>query len=422
MFSIYDIVNNRKTNHNRQILSLLPKGQLNMSKFKIGLLLSYICIASMSSAIITPALPQIEQAYSLNHGNIEWVISIFLLGYVIGQLIYAPLANRFGRLKALRIGLVLNLVGILICIVSVWQISYGLLLIGRLVTALGAAAGLSCTFMLINELLSKEQAKRAMSFAIVSFTVGIGIAVTLGGIITQHFHWQGCFILLLFHGLAMLALTWQFPETLKLIVPLHPLNILSGYRLALKDNKLIIYSLTIGLISAIGYCYSAAAPLYAQSTLQLTPESYGYWNLINIVGMMASGFLSAYLMKRYVPKFVLLLGLCCMTPCIFSLIIIAMSQLLNTAWFFVTTMLLYLCGGLVFPAASFFASNALEDKANASSVMSFINMGSAMIAVVAMGYLPMSNISAFATTISAFFIFASVLVLSCMMKDGVQGK
>ena len=57
-----------------------------MNKTKIMLLQSYICVASASAAIITPALPHIERAYALSHGSIEWVVSIFLLGYVLGVL------------------------------------------------------------------------------------------------------------------------------------------------------------------------------------------------------------------------------------------------------------------------------------------------------------------------------------------------
>ena len=82
-----------------------------LSQSKIVLLLSYITIASISAAIITPGLPLIEHSYELGHGALEWVISIYLLGYMLGQLIYGPLANQFGRLWALRCGLLLNLLG-----------------------------------------------------------------------------------------------------------------------------------------------------------------------------------------------------------------------------------------------------------------------------------------------------------------------
>ncbi len=383
----------------------------NIGTYKNILLLSYICIASISAAIITPALPQIESTYKLNHGALEWVISIFLLGYVVGQLIYAPLANRFGRLTALRAGLFVNLIGIVLCILSSWVLSYNLLLIGRLITGLGAAAGLSCTFILINELLSEERAKYMMSFTIVSFTIGIGLAVSIGGFIAQYSYWQNCFLLLFVHGIVMLCLTYKFTETLKKPILLKPFVILSAYYKALKSGRLIVFSSVVGFVSTVGYCYSAAAPIYAHSILLISPDIYGYWNLINMLGMLGSGFLSAYLIKKYSPLYTLYLGFSCMIPCLISLLFIAASEEVSALWFFMTTMFLYLFSGLLFPSASFFASNAIIDKASASSTMSFINMGTAMIAVIIMGYLPIKTISAFTTVLCVFFIIALILVL-----------
>ena len=123
-----------------------------MTKSKIALLLSYICIASISATIITPAFPKIQTVYHLSSESLEWVMSIFLIGYVVGQLIYAPIANRYGTLNALRTGLIVNFVGILICLLaSTFLMNYSLLLFGRLISALGSASGLVCTFILINE-------------------------------------------------------------------------------------------------------------------------------------------------------------------------------------------------------------------------------------------------------------------------------
>tara|TARA_Y100000588_G_C14266862_1_gene930327 strand:- start:2069 stop:3265 length:1197 start_codon:yes stop_codon:yes gene_type:complete len=381
-----------------------------MRTLKTTLLLSYICIASMSAAIITPALPQIEQAYALSSGALEWVISIFLLGYVLGQLVYGPIANRFGRIKALRIGLVLNLIGILICIASTFYLDYSLLLFGRLITALGAASGLTCTIILMNELLNKDAAKQAMSYAIVSFTLGIGLAVSLGGVITQFFHWQDCFVILLIHGLVMLGLTGLFPETLKTPKPLHPKMIMVGYLTALQNSRLVIFSVLIGLVSAVSYCYSAAAPIYAQLQLHLTPGAYGYWNLLNMLGMLTSGFLGAFLIKRLGANGLLFIALSGMNLPIVSLLYLAIGQHASVLWFFLTTSMLYLFSGLVFPAASIIASNAIEDNASASGMMSFINMGSAMVAVMIMGYLPISTIWAFALTIMVFYGATVILV------------
>ena len=262
-----------------------------MNRLKTVILLCYFSVASVSASIITPALPTIEAAYSLSHGALEWVMSTFLLGYLIGPLLYAPIANHFGRLKALRNGLVFNLIGVVLCLFSVWLVNYKLLLLGRFIAALGASTGLSFALVLINELLSKEEAKRVMSFAVISFAVGTALAVTLGGVITHYLHWKDCFIFLLLHGGIMLLLTGLFPETLQVKIAFHPRTVFTGYLSALRNVNLVIFSVTVGLFSSIVYCYSVAAPLYAQLTLHLSPDHYGYWNLVNMVGMLGSAFL-----------------------------------------------------------------------------------------------------------------------------------
>ena len=382
-----------------------------MSQLKIVLLLSYFCVATISATIITPALPQIEISYTLNHGSLEWIISIFLLGYVVGQLVYGYFSNLLGCLNALRIGLIINLLGILVCIISFWLLSYELLLIGRLITGLGSASGLSCSFILINELLTKEQAKYTMSYASVSFSSGIGIAVIVGGLITQYLHWKYCFVFLTIHGIVMLVLTWLLPKVKNPTELLKPTVILSGYYKALRNFKLIIFSFSSGCLSTVSYCCSAAAPVFAYSVLNLTPDVYGLWNIVNMVGMFSSGFLSSYLIKTVGIQQTLLIGIGCFGMCLISLIFISMTTYPHAVWFFVTTMFLFLFSGLLFSTGSFIASNAIEDKASASSMMSFISMGAAVIAVIVMGYLPLKIIYAFTITLLIYFTIVSILIL-----------
>ena len=200
---------------------------IKMSNFRVAWLISYISIAAFSAALITPALAEIKNHYALLQGQVEWMVSSFLVGYVIGQLIYGPLANRLGRVTALRIGLVINLMGIGLCFLALYFDSYSLLIGGRLVTALGAASGLACTFMLIHEWLPLEQRKTAMAYTIFSLTLGIGLAVIIGGMITQYSHWQYCFDLLFIYGLIMLYGTKVFSETLKTPEPICFFTILN---------------------------------------------------------------------------------------------------------------------------------------------------------------------------------------------------
>lgn len=357
------------------------------SRFNLIWLLSYISIASVSAAIITPALPKIQAQYALNLGTVEWIISAFLIGYVVGQLIYGPLANQFGRLKALRIGLTINLLGIIICLMALLVDAYWLLIIGRLITALGAASGLACTFMLINEWLPESLRKTAMAYSVLSFALGVGLAVMIGGLITEYWHWQGCFWLLLVHGLVMLWGTSVFSETLVTSKPIHAVTIFRDYSAALSSSKLVVFSLVVGCCSAISYCFSAAGPQIAQDLLKLSAAQYGYWNGLNIVGMLLGGLLVKQLLARFSVNTVIAIGFLGIALGISNLFIIWGIASQSALWFFLTTASLYLFSSLLFSGGSLVASNALTDKASASAMMSFVNMCFATLCVILMGYL-----------------------------------
>lgn len=380
-----------------------------ISNLRLGWLLSYIATASISAAVITPALPLIEQQFHLAQGAIEWMISAFLIGYVIGQLVYGPLANRFGRLTALRIGLIINLGGIAICFAGIANASYSLLILGRFISALGSASGLVCTFMLINEWLDESQRKTAMAYSILSFTLGIGIAVTLGGLVTDYWQWQACFVLLFIHGVVMLLGVGTLKETLTQSKPIHPQAILSGYLQVLSSKPLIIFAMVVGFCSAIGYCYSAAAPQIADQLLHLSAAQYGLWNLINMIGMLAGGLWSKRLLAQLSPYQVIKRGFIGCSVGIISLIIMQQSHQYSPLWFFISSMLLYWFSGLLFAGGSYLASSSVSDKGNGSAMMSFINMSTATLSVVIMGYLNGNPLLAFIEILAALWIIMAAL-------------
>lgn len=376
---------------------------------RIFILLSYISTASASAAILTPALPQIESDFSLAHGQIEWVMNIFLIGYTIGQIFYGPLSNRIGRLGALRSGYALNIVGIILCLWASYHHSYNWLLVGRLVTALGASAGLSCTFILLNESLTQEKAKHALSFAVVSFTAGIGLAVLLGGLITQYWLWQACFWLLLFHGVLALLSVNLFKETLSHRSKLSMVKLCRDYGKALCHTKLWSYSLLVGLVSLFSYCYSAAAPEIAQEQLGLSPALYGYYNMINMLGMLLGAITATQLLQRYNANKLLFVSTGLLLISFVLLAIVSYADLLNTVTFFAITASCYFVASIIFPAASHQASNAIADRANAAGSMNLINMSSAVIGVGIMGYLPTATLWA----------MISVVTISALISLGV---
>ena len=178
-----------------------------MNNIKIGLLLTYISIASIAAAAISPGLHDIKISMNLSDVMTNAIVSVFMAGYFIGQLVYGPFSNRFGRLNTLRGGLLIYIIGSIVCLIAGYLNLYGIIILGRFLSALGASAGLSITYTLIQESLSKEKAKQAFSFAVFAFSVGVSLIIFISGFITQYFSWYSIFWILLFHGIVMFFLT-----------------------------------------------------------------------------------------------------------------------------------------------------------------------------------------------------------------------
>lgn len=385
-----------------------------MRPYKTALLISYICTASISAAIITPALPQIQHDLRLDHAELGWVVSSFLLAYTLGQILYGPLANKFGGIKALRTGYVINLIGIGISIIAAHALSYSMLIVGRFITALGASAGLSCTFILLNTYLDANRAKYALSYSAFAFTFGIGLAVLLGGWWTQYGHWQTCFWGLLLHGVVVLISTWLLPPLDSPGQEFSWTTLFLNYTTSFKNQRLVIFSLFVAWVTLISYSYSTIAPVIAQNNLHLSPSHYGYWNLLNMLGMCIGAILAA----RWTQIFssLTLIGIASLGTgaCLVLMSFLVQLQCLNAISFFGLSALIFFGSSFIFPAASHSASNAIADKSNASSAMNLINMGVAVCGVSLSGYLPGSPVVTF-ICINLVFLIACCTLLSIFL-------
>ena len=385
-----------------------------MNVYKKWILLSYFSIATASAAVITPALPTIQKNLGIDHSAINWIISIYLIGYTLGQFFYSPLANRLGRIGALQLGMKICIFGCLVCTASAMLGSYYGLLVGRLITALGASSGLSCTFMLINETLSHNEAKYLLSFTAPVFTIAVGCAVLLGGLVTHYIGWQYCFFLSLAHSLLMLLLTNLFEETLKTPKKSNLAHIFKSYLEALTHRRLFVFSTCVALVTIYQYCFTTAAPFITQHLFNLDAARYGTWNLINTCSMCCGGLVVSRLTQKYDGVRILKTAICFMIIALLVMLVLGFNENLNKLNFFMLSASTYFFASWIFPTASHIASNAIECKANAAGAMNFINVGTTFILISVMGYLPFMILWSFISLVlvSAILCLLGVMIFS----------
>jgi DHA1 family bicyclomycin/chloramphenicol resistance-like MFS transporter len=183
----------------------------------VCLIASMMAINALSIDIMLPALPQIGEALGVaNENSRQWVITAYLLGFGALQIVYGPLADRYGRKPLILIGIG---VFVVFSVVAMLAPSFETLILARIGQGMGTAATRVLAVSIVRDRYSGRPMARVMSL---SFLVFLGvpiIAPTVGQGILALAPWEAIFGLLAVAGVALIV--WIFirlPETL------HPEN------------------------------------------------------------------------------------------------------------------------------------------------------------------------------------------------------
>ncbi len=351
---------------------------------KLLILVLLISFASVSSVLFTPSLPDLAHSFHVPDSVAQWAMTVFMIGYAFGQLPYGPISNRFGRKKAIYIGLSLAIIGALVCLSAK---TFMIFCVGRFIQALGAAAGLKVSFTMIGDMHQGSAATRILSYVMLAFAVMPGVGVAIGGFLTVSYGWEGCFAFLVGYSLLIAFLSSFLPETAHKL-DLRALEVKKiGQAMAkqFKDPFLVYHALLMGMGTSLIYLFATVAPSIGIEQMGLTPDAYGLWNLVPSCGMVIGLLTSAHFATRLAPRISMLSGI--LLSLIGSLVMggLFSKGFVSPIAFFASGMLLLVGDSIFFGAASGKAISEATDKSNASAVMQFINMGVATTVVLCAG-------------------------------------
>ena len=375
--------------------------------FTLFLLLSF---ASVNAVIFTPALPNISIFFSVSSDQAQHLVVYFLIGYTLGQLLYSPLANRFGRKPALYAGISLQILSCLICILAGHLYNFYLLLVGAFLLALGSGVGLKMTYTLVSECYSAKIAGEKISYLILSFAIMPAASVALGGFLNQYFNWVSCFYAAALYGLILLIFSFKLPETLVTLnlnaLKLRPL--LTGYLTQFKNPQLVAAGLLVGCCSSFVYLFSALSPFIAINIFHINSAQYGLANSLPLIGLILGSLTSARISQYFSIKTIVLFGIFCGAVGVMLMLIMVLLKLSVIFTVFLPMIIIYFGICFVIANASTLALNKATDKSHGSAVLNFLNMGLATVFVLGLSYFPIKTIilpSAY------FFILVLMLIL-----------
>lgn len=331
--------------------------------------------ALMGAIIMMPALPEIADHFGRSVGATQLVVTSFLLGYAIGQLIYGPLGNAYGRKFSLYIGICIATLGTLLSILSAPINSFSLLIAGRFLEAIGSSAGLSISYTIINDFYFETQARRMTALLTFAFAIVPGIAIAIGGILVQYFSWNACYYFLLFYGLLLFYPAYLLPETLlnKDSEATRLKNILFNYKDKFLNKKLIGYAVLSGFSSACIYVFGAEGPFIGIHVLHIKPMMYGFLAFTPYIGTMLGSFIAVRL-SHLEPTFMLKIAF--IIECTASLIMLFLfiSQAITLFALLIPMGIFCIGHSIINAVATSLSMQQSTDKSNASAMMNFLNI------------------------------------------------
>ncbi len=254
---------------------------------------SFTGLTPLAVDMYLPAMPALGRAFGASASAVQLTLSTFFLGLGIGQLIYGPLSDRFGRKLPLYIGGVL-FVGASIGCTLVTSIEAMVAL--RFVQALGSAAGLVVPRAMVRDLFQPQHAARVYSMLMLVMGVAPILAPLVGGYLLIWFGWPAIFWVLAGAGAVIsVAAGWMLPETR---VPggagtLGFGHVLRSYAAVLRDRRFLGFTLSGGLPMAGMFAYIAGSPFVFIELFGVPEEAYGW-----LFGSNAFGFIGASQINR----------------------------------------------------------------------------------------------------------------------------
>jgi DHA1 family bicyclomycin/chloramphenicol resistance-like MFS transporter len=265
----------------------------------VALIAAIMSLNALAIDVMLPALPHMGEALGVAEENHrQFVVTVYMVGFGLGQLVVGPLSDRFGRRTPLLVGIGIYVAAVLAAALAP---SFGVLLALRFVQGLGASATRVVATAVVRDRFAGRVMAEVMSLVFMVFMVIPIIAPGIGELLLLAAPWQSIFVFM--GGLALAFGAWAFlrlPETLEpeRRRPLTAASVFGGFRLVVENRVALWYALA-------GTCLFGALFGFISTAQQIYVDIYGLgpWfpaAFAFVAGLMA---LSAFLNSRIVRRF-----------------------------------------------------------------------------------------------------------------------
>ncbi|CAO96309.1 Bcr/CflA family multidrug efflux MFS transporter [Erwinia tasmaniensis] len=263
----------------------------------------------LSIDMYLPALPQIAREFSVSAGSVQMTLNLYILGFSLGQLIYGPLADSFGRKPVIALGTFLFALAAAACALAQ---TIEQLIHMRFLHGLSAAAGSVVISALMRDSYSKEEFSRMMSFVLLVTTVAPLLAPIVGGWVLLIWSWHAIFWMISAAAIiTTLLVVTQIKETLPKAnrQKFSLRNTLHNFLALFRHKRVFSYMLASGFSFAGLFAFINSGPFVYIELNHISPQDFGYYFALNIVFLFLMTLLNSRCVRRFGPVVMCRLGL-----------------------------------------------------------------------------------------------------------------
>lgn len=275
----------KKVLHHTSTLFLIVLGMMTM-------------FTPMSTDIYLPSFPMLAKDFGIHISEIQLTLTSFMLGSGLGQIVWGPISDRYGRKIPSYIGVTTFFLASFACSTST---SLSTLVIYRFIQAFGGSAALVCSRAIVRDLLHGVEMAKMMSAMSMIFVFAPAFAPSIATLILHWFSWRAVFYALMFFGALVLFGLFGLPESL----PKEKRNE-HGFKESAKTygeilrNKEFRRACIITMAgSFVTFGYVSSAPAVVMGIYGQSRANFGFIFALISIGLLSSSQINIRLVAKF---------------------------------------------------------------------------------------------------------------------------